>query len=629
MTAWSGPIKALLFAILLVGVAGLGEGRQSSALFTTQATNAGNTFQAGTLRMSNSRSGQALFTTSGAADGVATSTMSVVAASGTMAYVPGPVGAVSLNPRPTDAGFQVSGSGGAMPGMLLVNSVTIGNIGTLAAGAVNLSVPSITVTNNAAAHCDASNALVVNGVDTCGRGRLTDVMRLTAFYRVGAQAVCVIGSAAPGAVVNAASDGDAIVACGAAPSSSASPTFNVPFGIPLTRNAAGTPGGQFALANDATSLTISSATTTGDRIEPALTSVAVWNIRNGVAVRDWAPGETRAITFALSIDPIADNRYQGARAAVDLKWDSTSLSGAGATPVPTVSAGSPTPSASSGTGSVNGTLSGPSGVGAGQVVQLFPQGAQPLSATAGSDGTFSFPNLAAGTYSVVWFADAVPVVQSVTVTAGQASTVVMTTTAVDKTVAVTISPPPSTGSPWTAYQMVSAPTGFQMSFGGQPVTATAATVSVPYRSADAANTRLSLYSGSTSQSSAPPLIQYTRSLADMPTTVSVAVPTMTATPLICTTTTCTTTVGLTNVPVGATVSAYLVPSTTYYSSANPAANQGQAATASMPLSFAKPTDGTYGLVLYLNPAGVSAGTPPAWSWSLRGATSLSVAVTPQ
>ena len=356
----------------MVGVAGLGEGRQSTALFTTQATNAGNTFQAGTLRMSNSRSGQALFTTSGAADGVATSTMSVVAASGTMAYVPGPVGAVSLNPLPTDAGFQVSGSGGAMPGIVLVNSVTIGNIGTLAAGAVNLSVPSITVTNNAAAHCDASNALIVNGVDTCGRGRLTDVMRLTAFYRVGAQAVCVIGSAAPGAVVNAASDGDAIVACGAvpsssasptfgipltrtaagtaggqfalanddaivacgaAPSSSASPTFGVPFGIPLTRNAAGTPGGQFALANDATSLTISSATTTGDRIDPALTSVAVWNIRNGVAVRDWAPGETRAITFALSIDPIADNRYQGARAAVDLKWDSTSLSGAGATSV--------------------------------------------------------------------------------------------------------------------------------------------------------------------------------------------------------------------------------------------------------------------------------------------------------
>lgn len=340
MTGWSRPIKALLFAILLVGIAGLGDRRRSRALFTTQVTNPSSTFQVGTLRMSNSRSGQALFTTSGAADGVATSTMSVVAASGTMAYVPGPVGAVSPNPLPTDTGFQVSGSGGVVPGMVLVNSVTIGNIGTLAAGAVNLSVPSITVTNNAAAHCDASNALVVNGVDTCGLGRLTDVMRLTAFYRpTNTQAVCVVGSAAPGTVVNAVSDGEAILGCGSAQPSSASPTLGVPLGIPLTRNAAGLAGGAFALASSTAPLTITSATTSGDHIEPALTGVPVWNFRNGAAVRDWAAGETRAITFALSIDPIADNRYQGARAAVDLKWDSTSLSGASSTTSPGTSTG--------------------------------------------------------------------------------------------------------------------------------------------------------------------------------------------------------------------------------------------------------------------------------------------------
>lgn len=330
MTGWSGPIRALLFAILLVGVAGLGERRQSAALFTTQVTSKASTFQAGTLQMTNSRSGQALFATSGAADGVATSTMSVVAASGTMAYVPGPLGATSQNPLPTDSGFQVLGRGGVMPGTLLVNSVTIGNIGTLSAGTVNLSVPSITMTNNAGAHCDASNAMMVGGVDVCGRGRLTDVMRLTAFYRpTNTQAVCVVGSAGTGTVVSATNDGEAIVACGANSQFVATATY----GVPLTRNAQGTTGGPFALAASSEPQTIQVGATTGDRIEPSLASVPVWNFRNAAPVRDWAPGETRTITFALSLDPASDNRYQGARASVDLKWDSTSLSGAAVTSV--------------------------------------------------------------------------------------------------------------------------------------------------------------------------------------------------------------------------------------------------------------------------------------------------------
>lgn len=327
MIAWIGPLRAVLFAILVVGVAGLAEAGRSSALFTTQTRNPENTFQAGTLRMSNSRSGQAVFSMVGVPDGVATAAMSVAGATGTFAYLPGTVAS------PTFAGFQVTGSGGAMPGMLLVNSVTIGNVGTLSAGAVNLSVPSITVTNNAAAHCDASNALMVNDVDTCGRGRLTDVMRLTAFYLTGeGHAVCVIGSAANGSLVTATTDGEAIVACGS--SAAASSTFGVAYGIPVTRNAAGTAGGAFALADSTSPLTIDATVATGDRIEAGLASVPVWNHRNGAVVRDWGVGETRAVTFALSIDPAADNRYQGARASVEVKWDSTSLSGAATVPVP-------------------------------------------------------------------------------------------------------------------------------------------------------------------------------------------------------------------------------------------------------------------------------------------------------
>jgi hypothetical protein len=617
VTGWSRPIKALLFAILLVGIAGLGDRRQSMALFTAQVTSPPSTFQVGTLRMSNSRSGQALFTTSGAADGVATSTMSVVAASGTLAFVPGPVGSTSPNPLPTDPGFQVSGSGGVMPGMVLVNSVTIGNVGgTLAAGAVNLSVPSITVTNNAAAHCDASNALVVDGTDTCGRGRLTDVMRLTAFYRpTETQAVCVIGTVTPGTIVSATSDGAAIMACGGSGQSIASSTFGIPLGLPLTRNAAGTPGGQFALAPSSAPLTITGATTSGDRIEPALAAIPVWNFRDGAVVRDWAVGETRAVTFALSIDPIADNRYQGARATVNLQWDSTSLPGSAVTTVP---------SAPSGTGSVTGTLTSVSGSVDAQSVQLFPQGGSPISVQSGADGSFSFLNLVSGTYSVVWYAGSVPVVRSVTVTPGQASTVTLPATAIDRTVSVTITPSPSTSSPWAAYPMVSAPGSSQMSFGGQMVAVTTGTHSMPYRSSDAANTRLNLFAGSSGQGTAP-LVQYSRSLSDLPSTLSVVVPTVTATTLTCSATACTTTVAITNVPDGSTVSAYLVPAATYYSSANPASSQGQAATSSMALTFAKPTDGSYTLMVYLNPAGSSAGTMPTWSWSLRGATPLTVA----
>ena len=159
------------------------------------------------------------------------------------------------------------------------------------------------------------------------------------------------------------------------------------------------------------------------------------------------------------------------------------------------------------------------------------------------------------------------------------------------------------------------------------MTATTATVSLSYRSSDAANTRLNLFAGSGVQST-PPVAQYSRSLSDSPTALTVTVPTLTATTLTCSASTCTTTIGLTNPPEGATVSAFLVPSASYYSSANPALTQGQAASASMALSFTKPADGSYVVMVYLNPTGSSGNAPPVWSWSLRGATTLTVATAP-
>jgi hypothetical protein len=623
-TRWSGPVKALLFAFLLVGVAGFDDRHLSMALFTAQVTNPGNTFQAGTLRMSNSRSGQAVFTTSGAPDGVATSTMSVVAASGTTAYVLGPVGAVLANPLPTDTGFQVPGAGGAMPGMVLVNSVTIGNVGTLAAGVVNLSVPSITMTNNAPAHCDASNALVVNGVDTCGRGRLTDVMRLTAYYLTGdGKAVCVIGSQT-GSVVTAVNDGQAIMACGMPATGAASPSFGVMFGIPITRNAANLAGGAFALADSTAPLTIPIATTTGDRIDPLFGSVPVLNYRSGVAVRDWGAGETRAITFALSLDPGADNRYQGARASIDLRWDSTSLSGANAGVSVVVPPGVPVV----GTSSITGTLTGPSGPLGSQQVALYPtgvaaaypMGATPTYTTSGADGGFSFATVAPGTYSVVAWVDGVPVVRMVTTATGQPSNVALAASAVNRQLAVTMNPAPSAGSPWAATvnvsgsSVVSATSTFEASFGAQPTVVASGSFTVGYRSADAANSTLNVFTGPP-ESSTPPTIQYTQSLSDGPTTLALVVPTVTVTDFTCAATTCTAAVTVTGAPTGAVVNADLVSSGAN-ASTFPATTLDQTAGASVALSFARPVAGTYGLRIRLSLPG--AATPSGgWAWMFR------------
>jgi len=336
---------------MCVGVGSLMHEQGTYALFAAQATNPANTFQVGTLKMLNSRAGTALFSTS-SGDGVVNPETQVTTAGGTQVFAP-------LNPSmssyasptlpgatppilPNNPGFSVNGKGGIAPGMMLVNSVTVGNVGTLSAGRVRLTVPSITLTNNQAANCDPSNALKVNGDDVCGRGRLTDVLRVTAFYLAGqGRAVCVLGAPElQGRVVAATNDGEAIAAC-------AGNTLGASLVV-----AANSASGTFALAPFSTSsIAIDVATVSGDRISPALASgIIVKNYRNGGVVDDWQAGLERAITFAVAFDPAADNRYQGARASVDIKWDSTSLVGAPAGGVDT--------GVVVGSGTVYGTLSG-------------------------------------------------------------------------------------------------------------------------------------------------------------------------------------------------------------------------------------------------------------------------------
>ena len=296
----------------------------TSALFTTQSTNPSNTFQAGTLRVLNSRDGAAVFSTSTGMDSPANPGTSItvasgsmafggLAASGTMPYITGPNG-------PLTGAQALSGLGGMAPGTVLVNSLTIGNVGTLSAGGVRLSVPSVTVANWPAASCDASTTLLQDGINVCGRGRLTDVLRVTAWYAASAtQAVCVLG-ANRGTLVTAATDSESYVACAG------------PYGLGEQLTIAdSSPTLPFAPTGepDGTRLTLLGTALSGARVVPTLAQgVPVLNYRNGAVVSDWEPGRTRAITFAVAFDPAADNRYAGAQATVDLRWNSVSLTGA-------------------------------------------------------------------------------------------------------------------------------------------------------------------------------------------------------------------------------------------------------------------------------------------------------------
>lgn len=602
-------IRVLLLALLTVGLGALVHERTTAALFTTQVVSPQSSFQAGTLRLSNSRSGQALFSVSGDAAGVATRTMSVTAASGTLVFAPSAIGGVELSPLPTDPGFAVTGNGGLAPGMLLVNSLTIGNIGTLNAGSVTLSVPKLTLLNNAPATCDVSNGYIVDGSDICGRGRLTDVLRVTAFYLTGdGHAVCILGRAS-GAIVEAQTDGMAIYGCGG---------FGPIFGVPLTRNAAGSPGGSFALASgtESQSTDIVATATTGDRIDGGVVNAPVWNYRNGSLVRDWAVGQTRAITIAISFDPAADNRYQGARAAIDLQWQSTSLSGSATPDVGGTSGGG-------GVGSLVGTVVGPSGMIAGTQVALYRSDASaPQSQATSATGTFSFVNLPVGDYLAVTSVDDLPVVRTVRVLVGETVSLPIITTAVDRTVAVSITPAPTTNAPVKAYTMVEVPavsTTVQRSFAGPVTTISSGTFTAKYRSTEAANSTLHVDVGTTDAPSAA----YTASLEGATTTIAVAIPTVSVTDLTCSLSTCSGMVAISGVPTGLPFTARLVSAGSPWSfGVLGSATGGTTVTGSpVALTFLKPTvAGSYKVTLVIR----QASTVPPWSWTLHPSTAVTI-----
>jgi len=536
-------VRAALVAMMCVGVGSLMHEQGTYALFAAQATNPANTFQVGTLKMSNSRPAAALFSTSSGA-GVVNLQTEVTSAGGTQVFAP-------LNPSmssyasptlpgatppilPNNPGFAVNGIGGIAPGMMLVNSVTVGNVGTLSAGRVRLTVPSITLTNNPVANCDPSNALRVNNEDVCGRGRLTDVLRVTAFYLAGqGRAVCVLGAPElQGRVVAATNDGEAIAAC-------AGNTLGASLVV-----AANSASGTFALAPFSTSsIAIDVATVSGDRISPALASgIIVKNYRNGGVVDDWQAGLERAITFAVAFDPAADNRYQGARASVDIKWDSTSLVGAPAGGVDT--------GVVVGSGTVSGTLSG-SGIGIGANVSLVPMpaigqgyGTGSAATQAGAGGAFTFANVAPGNYAVTAVVDDVPIYRTISVNAGATTTVALEASPVVTRI-VTISPAGAATGTWTVEVGVLTGNAYangvqqtSVGIGLQSQTVTNNTLSVKYRPADVSTTSVTI------RKDTAPQLWFQTPMSSLVTNGTVTVPTVSVSNWSCTGQTCIAAVGV-------------------------------------------------------------------------------------
>jgi len=541
-------VRAALVAMICVGVGSLMHEQGTYALFAAQATNPANSFQAGTLKMSNSRAGTALFSTS-SGDGVVNPGTQVTSTGGTQVFAPlNPSMASYASPTlpgatppilPNNSGFAVTGTGGIAPGMMLVNSVTVGNVGTLSAGRVRLTVPSITLTNNPGANCDASNALRVNNEDVCGRGRLTDVLRVTAFYLAGqGRAVCVLGAPElQGRVVAATNDGEAIAAC-------AGNTLGASLVV-----AANSASGTFALAPlSNSSIAIDAASVSGDRISPALASgIIVKNYRSngtgiGTVVDDWEAGLQRAITFAVAFDPAADNRYQGARASVDIRWDSTSLVGAPASGVDT--------GVVVGSGTVSGTLSAP-GIGTGATVSLVPMiangqgyGTGWAATQAGEGGVFTFANVVPGNYAVTSVVDDVPVYRTISVNAGATTTVELVASPVE-TRTVTIAPAAAATGTWTVEVGVltgnAYANGVQPTFVGvglQSQTVTNNTLSVKYRPADVSTTSVMI------RKDTAPQLWFQTPMSSLLANGTVTVPTLSVSNLSCTGQTCTAGVGV-------------------------------------------------------------------------------------
>ncbi len=534
-------VRAALVAMMCVGVGSLMHEQGTYALFAAQATNPANTFQVGTLKMLNSRAGNALFSTS-TGDGVVNPGTQVTSAGGQVFAPLNPAMASYASPTlpgatppilPNNPGFAVNGTGGIAPGMMLVNSVTVGNVGTLSAGRVRLTVPSITLTNNKEANCDLSNALKVNGDDVCGRGRLTDVLRVTAFYLAGqGRAVCVLGGPGlQGRVVAATNDGEAIAAC-------AGPTLGASLVVAAEGN------GTFALAEKTTlTTTIVAGSTSGDRISPDFASgIIVKNYRNGGVVDDWQASLERAITFAVAFDPAADNRYQGARASVDIKWDSTSLVGAPAGGVDT--------GVVVGSGTVSGTLSAP-GIGIGANVSLVPMtangqgyGAGWPATQTGVGGAFTFANVAPGNYAVTSVVDDVPVYRTISVNAGATTTVALEASTVE-TRTVTISPAGAATGTWTVEVGVltgnAYANGVQPTFVGiglQSQTVTNNTLSVKYRPADVSTTSVMI------RKDTAPQLWFQTPMSSLLANGTVTVPTVSVSNLSCAGQTCTAAVGV-------------------------------------------------------------------------------------
>ena len=526
--------------MMCVGVGSLMHEQGTYALFAAQATNPANTFQVGTLKMVNSRAGNALFSTS-SGDGVVNPGTQVTSAGGQVFAPLNPSMVSYASPTlpgatppilPNNPGFAVNGTGGIAPGMMLVNSVTVGNVGTLSAGRVRLTVPSITLTNNQAANCDPSNALKVNGDDVCGRGRLTDVLRVTAFYLAGqGRAVCVLGGPGlQGRVVAATNDGEAIAAC-------AGPTLGASLVVAADGN------GTFALAQNSTATTIVAGSTSGDRISPELASgIIVKNYRNGGVVDDWQPSLERAITFAVAFDPAADNRYQGARASVDIKWDSTSLVGAPAGGVDT--------GVVVGSGTVSGTLSAP-GIGIGANVSLVPMtangqgyGAGWAATLTGAGGAFTFANVAPGNYAVTSVVDDVPVYRTISVNDGATTTVALVASPVE-TRTVTMSPAGAATGTWTVEVRVSTGNGDAngvlpafVGIGLQSQTVTNNTLSVKYRLADVSTTSVTI------RKDTAPQLSFQTPMSWFLANDTVTVPTVSVSNLSCTGLTCIAAVGV-------------------------------------------------------------------------------------
>ncbi|MSQ44336.1 MAG: carboxypeptidase regulatory-like domain-containing protein [Chloroflexi bacterium] len=538
-------VRAALVAMICVGIGSVLHDQGTYALFAAQATNPANTFQVGTLKMSNTRAGTALFSTTAANAGAVNSSTQATTAGGSQVFAPlNPSMSSYVSPTlpgatppilPNNPGFSVNGNGGIAPGMMLVNSVTVGNVGTLSAGRIRLTVPSITLENNPSANCDLSNALIVNGGDVCGRGRLTDVLRVTAFYLAGhGRAVCVLGAPElQGRVVAATNDGEAIAAC-AGPSLGASLVA-----------VANTASGNFALAQNSNPfITIDASVASGDRISPALASgIIVKNYRNGTIVDDWEAGLQRPITFAVAFDPGADNRYQGARAAVDIKWDSTSLVGA--------PAGGVDMGVVLGSGTVSGTLYAPTGS-SGLTVNLVPMNAngQGYGTQAGEAGTFTFANVPPGNYAVASIVEDVPLYRTISVNAGTTTTVALVATPVDTRV-VTLAPAGAATGKWTVEVGMStsdadangvSPTVVGIGFQYQTVSGD--TLPVKYRPADVATTSVTIRKGTPSQPATPQL-WYGTSMSALLANGTVTIPLLSIAKWACSGQTCTAAIGVT------------------------------------------------------------------------------------